>query len=273
MSRVLFSIFCLLAVAAAAVADDAVSPKETITLFNGKDLTNFYTWLNAPPGEKQVLGKNNDPKKVFSVVTEDSKPAIRVSGEVFGCFTTEKEYRDYHLIVEFKWGQKTFPPREKATRDSGILLHCIGEDGAAGGSWMESIECQMIEGGTGDFILVAGKGKRPKITATVRKDGNQWYFDPKGEAREFTGGRINWYGRDPAWKDTLGYRGPNDVEKPVGEWNTLECVCNGDRITNILNGKVVNEGTKAFPTSGKILFQSEGAELFFRKIELHPVKK
>lgn len=262
----------LLVFALSAVADDAVAPKEPIVLFNGKDLTNFYTWLNAPQGEKQRLGKNNDPKKVFTVVTEDGKPAIRVSGEVFGCFTTEKEYKDYHLVVEFKWGKKTFPPREKATRDSGILLHCIGEDGAAGGSWMESIECQMIEGGTGDFILVGGKGKRPKITATVRKDGNQWYFDPKGEPRKFTGGRINWYGRDPKWKDTLGFRGPNDVEKPVGEWNRIECVCSGDKITNILNGKIVNQGNKAFPTAGKILFQSEGAELFFRSIELRPVK-
>jgi hypothetical protein len=219
------------------------------------------------------LGKNNDPKKVFSVVTEDDKPAIRVSGEVYGCFTTEEEYTNYHLIVEFKWGKKTFAPREKATRDSGILLHCIGEDGAAGGSWMESIECQMIEGGTGDFILVGGKGNRPRLTSPVRQDGNQWYYDAKGTPREFKSGRINWYARDPKWKDTLGYRGPDDVEKPVGEWNTLECVCTGDKITNILNGKVVNEGTKPFPTSGKILFQSEGAELFFRKIELHPLKK
>ena len=42
---------------------------------------------------------------------------------------------------------------------------------------------------------------------------------------------------------------------------------------NILNGKVVNEGTKSSHTRGKILFQSEGAEVFFRTIELHPLKK
>jgi hypothetical protein len=234
--------------------------KEKIVLFNGKDLTNFYTWLKG-------IGKNKDPKKVFTV--QDNM--IRVSGEVFGCFTTEKEYENYHLVVEFKWGKKTFPPREKATMDSGILLHCVGEDGAAGGSWMESIECQMIEGGTGDFILVGGKGK-PKLTVRAEKRGNQWYYNPKAEPKEFTGGRINWYARDPNWKDVLGFRGKDDVENPAGEWNTLECVCAGDKITNILNGKVVNEGTNASHTRGKILFQSEGAELFFRKIELLPLK-
>lgn len=232
-----------------------------IKLFNGKDLTNFYTYLKG-------VGKNKDEKGVFTV----KDGTIRVSGEIFGCFTTEKEYENYHLVVEFKWGTKTWPPREKATMDSGILLHCVGADGVAGGSWMESIECQMIEGGTGDFILVGGKGK-PKITATVKQIGKQWYYDPKGETKEFTGGRINWWGRDPEWKDVKGFRGKQDVEKVAGEWNTLECICDGDKITNILNGVVVNAGTKASHTKGKILFQSEGAEVHFRKIDLLPLKK
>ncbi len=233
-----------------------------IKLFNGKDLTNFYTYLKG-------MGKNNDPKKVFTV--QDGM--IRVSGEIWGCFTTEKEYENYHLVTEFKWGEKTFAPRDKATRDSGILLHCVGEDGAAGGSWMESVECQIIEGGTGDFILVKGKGPGVKLTARAEMIGKQWYYNPKAEPKEFTGGRINWYGRDPMWKDVLGFRGAQDVEKAVGEWNTLECICAGGKVTNILNGKVVNEGTNSSHTKGKILFQSEGAELFFRRIDLKPLTK
>src|SRR6516225_1723306 len=99
-----------------------------IHLFNGKDLTNFYTYLAAPNGEKQKLGKNNDPKKVFTVVDG----AIRISGEVFGGLITEREYGDYRMIVEFKWGEKTFKPRENNARDSGILIHCSGEDGSVG---------------------------------------------------------------------------------------------------------------------------------------------
>jgi hypothetical protein len=249
------------------------APAQTVTepikLFNGKDLTNFYTYLRK-------LGKNNDPSNVFTV----KDGMIRVSGEIFGCFTTEKEFENYHLVCEFKWGEKTWPPREKATRDSGILLHCVGADGAAGNdAWMESIECQMIEGGTGDFILVGGKG-RPTMSANVefratpsgQDKKKQAYYHPEGSAMKFTGGRINWYGRDPDWKDVLGFRGKQDVERPAGEWNTLECICAGDKITNILNGKVVNAGFGASHTKGKILFQSEGAEVFFRRIELLPVK-
>src|SRR5207249_4611018 len=81
---------------------DAVAPKEVTPLFNGKDLTNFYTFLKG-------YGKNSDPKKVFSVVDG----VIRVSGEVDGGLITEKDYENYRLVVQYKWGSKTWPPREK----------------------------------------------------------------------------------------------------------------------------------------------------------------
>jgi hypothetical protein len=259
---------CLVAVALLVTPAAADTPKEPIKLFNGKDLTNFYTWLK---GE----GKNVDAKKVFTV----KDGMIRVSGEVFGCFTTEKEYENYHLVVEFKWGEKTFPPREKGARDSGILVHCVGEDGAAGGSWMESVECQMIEGGTGDIILVKGKNQ-PSIKAEVELKETppgskkmQSYYKPGGELKTFKGGRVNWHGRDVNWDDMLGFRGKDDVEKKVGEWNTLEVIAAGDTLTFILNGKIINKGVECSHTHGKILFQSEGAEVFFRRIDLLPLKK
>ena len=234
---------------------------KAIKLFNGKDLTNFYTFLKK-------YGKNNDPEKVFTV----KDGMIRISGKVFGGLVTEKDYENYHLIVEFKWGKETWPPRKNRAMDSGILLHCVGEDGAAGGVWLESIECQMIEGGTGDFILVKGKNQ-PTLTVRAEKRDGQFYYNPKAEPVDFKGGRINWFARDPAWKDEQGFRGKKDVENPPGEWNRLECSCFGSNITNILNGKVVNRGKNSSHTRGKILFQSEGAEVFFRRIDLRSLKK
>src|SRR5215475_7138507 len=100
MLRSLMLTFCVLALCAASAAAEPVT--KPIKLFNGKDLTNFYTYL-------QRIGKNKDEKGVFTV----KDGAIRVSGELFGCFTTEKEYENYHLVTEFKWGTKTWPPREK----------------------------------------------------------------------------------------------------------------------------------------------------------------
>ncbi len=271
---------CLLGLGVLVEKGSAEPVTKEIKLFNGKNLDNFYTYLGSPKKGEKPYGKNNDPEKVFTVVHPrvEDRLAIRVSGKVFGGFVTEKEYENYRLVVEFKWGQKTWPPREKATMDSGILLHCVGADGAAGGVWLESIECQMIEGGTGDFILVRGKNT-PSLTVeaefrpTGSFGGKQAYYKPGAPPVKFTSGRINWFARDPDWKDVLGFRGDKDVEKKAGEWNTLECVCAGDTITNILNGVVVNRGTGASHTKGKILFQSEGAEVFFRRIDLLPLKK
>ena len=232
---------------------------EPIFRFNGKDLAGFYPYLRD-------RGRD-DPNKVFSV----RDGMICISGQEFGGLTTQDEFHDYHLIVEWKWGERTWAPRKDKARDSGILVHCVGADGAAGGNWMESQECQVIEGGSGDFIMVAGRGK-PSLTCETRVGPDrQLYFEKGGKAVTRNSGRFNWWGRDPAWKDELGFRGGRDVEKPAGEWNRMEVVCDGDSITTILNGYVVNIGTKSSLTRGKILFQSEGAEILFRKIEVRPL--
>jgi hypothetical protein len=234
---------------------------EPILRFNGKDLTGFYVFTKQ--------GGYEDPKHVFTV--DDGM--IRVSGEDWGGFVTCGNYSDYHLVVEWKWGEKTWPPRQDKARDSGILLHCVGPDGAAGGQWMQSQECQIIEGGCGDLILVGGKGRPSLSCQTRRGPDKQLYFEKGGELVTRDQGRFNWWGRDPNWKDVLGFRGSRDVEHPAGQWNRIEVICDGDTITNIVNGYVVNVGTKSSLTEGKILFQSEGAEIFFRKVEIRPLKK
>ena len=103
----------------------------TIKLFNGRDLDGWYTWLRE--------ARYDDPAHVFSVVDGQ----LRISGEQWGGVATRKAYRDYHLIFEWRWGQKTWGSREKASRDSGVLIHGVGEDGAYSKTWLESIESQI----------------------------------------------------------------------------------------------------------------------------------
>lgn len=239
----------------------AVRSGEPVLRFNGKDLTGFYTFTKDHHYE--------DPLHVFTI--KDGE--LHISGEEFGGVVTCGNFRDYHLIVEFKWGEKTVKPREGKARDSGILLHCVGPDGAAGSGWMESIECQIIEGGCGDLLMVGGREK-PSLTCEVRKgDDGQLYYEKGAPAVTRDGGRFNWWGRDPKWKDVAGFRGSRDVEKPHGEWNRMEVICAGDTITNIVNGYVVNVGTRSSLTEGKILVQSEGAEIIVRTIEVRPLQK
>ena len=77
--------------------------------------------------------------------------------------------------------------------------------------------------------------------------------------------------RDPYWKDVKGFRGGKDVEKPTGEWNRMEIVAKGDKVSITVNGVLVNEAFNVVPSRGRIQLQSEGAEIFFRKVELEPL--
>jgi len=255
---------CLLLTPALLPAQDAIKPTARIKLFNGKDLTGWYTWLRDYRFE--------DPNKVFTV----NDKMIRISGQDWGGLTTKQAYRDYHLIVEWRWSGKTWKPREDRARDSGILVHATGEDGAYNKTWLESIESQIIEGGVGDFIMVGGRNK-PKLTADVRQGGpgdeREFYWQKGGKPMTRDSGRFDWWGRDPDWEDKINFRGKQDVEKPMGKWNRQAVICYGDTITNIVNGKVVNYGYQSSHTSGKIQIQSEGAEILIRKIEIRPIRK
>lgn len=229
----------------------------TIDLFNGKDLSGWYTYIKGK-------GRNSDPHQVFTV----HDGMIHITGEDYGCITSEKEFDNYSLEVEYKWGEKTFFPRVNNARDNGILLNSVGADGGFDNTWMHSIECQIIEGGTGDFIVVGDGTNNYSISSTVReeKEPETYFFDQNGEPVTIRKGRINWYARDPEWLDTKNFRGKNDIEKPVGEWNMLRCIVESDSITIFLNGTLVNKASSVKPSRGRIQIQSEGAEIFFRKV-------
>jgi hypothetical protein len=234
----------------------------TIHVFNGKDLTGLYKWIKD-------RGRDNDPKDVFTV----KDGMLRISGEGMGCVTSTDEFENFRVIMEFKWGEMTWAGRKEAARDSGMLVHSKGEDGAYSGVWMHSIECQMIEGGTGDLLVVGDGSDAFQLTAPTAPelDNNCAVYKSGGQPRTITSGRINWWGRDPEWKDVKGFRGKQDVEKAVGEWNRYECVAQGDKITIILNGVTMNECNNVKPHKGRLQIQSEGAEVFVRRLDMVPL--
>ncbi|MGH9158441.1 MAG: 3-keto-disaccharide hydrolase [Vicinamibacteraceae bacterium] len=253
----------------------AITPTTTTKLFDGRSLAHFDTWL--------VDEHTADPLGVFSVVDEvDGAPAIRISGQQWGGLLTKEAYRDYRLIVEYRWGGATWGERKARTRDSGVLLHAQGRPGNTekdfNGPWLRSIEFQIIEGGVGDIILVSGYSNsgqpiRPSLTATTRtdRDGEDVY-DPRGTPKVFSSGRINWWGRSEDWEDRLGMRGPKDVESPGLQWTRLEAVADGRNLRYFVNGTRVNAASEASVADGKIMLQAEGAEILFRRIDLEPLR-
>jgi hypothetical protein len=248
--------------------DDPITPTdEPIILFNGKDLTGLYPWLKETGRE--------DPKKVFTA----HDGMIHASGEDNGYLATERSYKDYRLVVEYKWGERT--DGGKYVRNSGVLLHGTGADGAHGGVWMGSVEVQLAQGCVGDLIVIPGKTPDDKpvevsLTADTVK-GSDGHARWKGEAKEggtqrtFTGGQLWWFNHEPGFEELIDTRGKDDVDSPLGEWTRVECVCDGGRIAVFINGHKVNECYDVRPSSGKILLQCEGFEVYFRRFELHPV--
>jgi hypothetical protein len=221
MKRILLACFLL-----ASHFVNAQSVAKVQTLFNGTDLKGWYSFFNSK-------GKNNDPDKVFTVHDK----LLHITGQEFGYIATEKSYKDFHLVVEFKWGTKKFAPRAADTtkRDNGICFFVPAD--AKDKVWPKSIECQIQEGDVGDIWLidyttVVVDGKR-----TVAKDYNR-------------------------------VQKKKDGEKPNGEWNRVEVIANKGKLTYIVNGIVVNEAESPSETEGKILVQSEGAEIYYRKIEI-----
>jgi 3-keto-disaccharide hydrolase len=271
-NQLIFSLILLFTSTTFCIADDvakekAIVPDKVIKVFNGKDLDGLYTWMRDT--------KYEDPRQIFTV----KDGILHISGDGYGGVITKNNYKNYHVIVEYRWGDKTWGARVDKTKDSGLLVHGVGRDGGYGNTWLHSIEAQIIEGGVGDFILVRGTnedGTHPPMSMDAKvvkdRDGENCWSE-EGELKTFHSGRINWYGRDPDWKDVLGFRGMVDVESPGEEWTTLEVICDGDKVTNIVNGVKVNEGTKVVPSYGKILIQTEMAELYVRKWEIWPVGK
>ncbi len=211
---------------------------------------------------------------MFSVVDGE----LRISGEGLGYLATRRSFRDYRLVVEYRWGDRNHGERAGKARDSGIFLHARGPHGNSfdgGGAFMAAIECQVMEGCVGDLMLIRGRGEDGewlplRLTTDVgeERDAAGWpYWRPDGEP--FTlerWGRINWRAKDRAWQDRLGFRGARDPDSPAREWTRIECVCRGDRILIRVNGELVVTARDVHPTSGKILLQCEGSEIFFRRV-------
>src|SRR5581483_7659866 len=98
------------------------------SLWNGKTFEGWTTWMQRPEPTSNVpglardasgrytepIGPGRDPLKVFTIEPDydDGQPAIHISGEVFGELRTTRSFENYHLKLQFKWGQKRWPPRD-----------------------------------------------------------------------------------------------------------------------------------------------------------------
>ena len=269
-------------VAVAMMSVNAQAKNAEWTHLLDKDLSQWNTYLGFPNPETDIkglpkdaegnytqpIGHGKDEKGVFTVSINDGEPVLRVSGEIYGSVYTRKEFENYHLVLQYKWGSKKWKPRLDLELDTGILYHARGEHGVDyWKAWALSQELQIMEQSTGDWWQIADS----KIDIRCEKpEGAEVHiYNPKAELLSFGPGGVG-----------ITCRRSHDREKPKGEWNTVELITYGDKSLHIVNGEVVmalsnsrytRDGKVLSLTKGKILLQSEAGEAFFKGIKLKSI--
>jgi hypothetical protein len=184
------------------------------------------------------LDKRPDGKKPFVV-----RDGMLVSlGRPGGHLLTDDEFSNYRLTVEYRFAAKP--------GNCGVLVHA-SKPRALYEMFPQSIEVQMESGNAGDFWCIREDIAVPDMEQR-RGPKERWGTDGNKLRRikNLTDGS----------------------EKPPGEWNTMVVECVGDKVKVWVNGTLVNHGSKATATKGKIALQAEGSEVEFRKVELEPIK-
>jgi hypothetical protein len=239
------------------------------SIFNGKDLSGWDVYIAPPADSIPPPGLNNDPAHVFSVVDTDGEGALRVSGEIFGGISTAREFENYHLTIQFKWGENKIASFKDRKRDSGILYHAVGPHGVDARAWMRSQELQIQEGDCGDYWGVAGGAF--DVPASKNEMDQYIYND--------TSKLIKFSATSEAGRRCI--KNP-DAEMPTGEWNTVDLYCYGDSSVHVVNGVVVMKlfrsrqedgGLETRLAKGKIQLQSEGCEVYYRRMIVEHLKK
>jgi hypothetical protein len=182
-----------------------------------------------------TAGKQTNAENLFHV----DKKMIRLYGDKIGYLMSEKSFSNFQLIVEFKWNTDSTFSKKSTKKNSGIMYLVPSETPDV--LWPKGIQFQIKEGATGDFVLLQ--------EVMINVNGKQTEAGKSVTSARFA-----------------------DAEKPFGEWNTAVITSSNGKITQQLNGKLVNEGTNATIKEGRILLQYEGYPIDFRKIVLKEIK-
>ena len=192
--------------------------------YNGSQPTDAAGKPLAPLG----LFPGLDPHAVFTLQQQGGETVLRVSGEIYGALTSKQTFRNYHLTLQYRWGEKKWPPRLQKLKDSGILYHANGPHGQEYfRSWMLSQEFQIMQGHTGDYWQQANSA------IDVRA------FQPEGEMNAVADTIQPFLATGRASGGPGFVMRQRNAEQPDNQWNTVELICFEGQSLHIVNGQVV----------------------------------
>lgn len=233
-----------------------------IDLFNGRNLDGFYTFL-------QRSGRDSDPKgyiRIENGLLHIMANEVTSENAEAGYICTHREFSNCRIRVEFKWGEKRYPPRLEAKRDNGLIYHVVGPDAV----WPVCAECQIQETDCGDVFLLGG---------TTGTTGSLTNFNPgRGPAATPPAAAA---GVAPATPNprVRGNRILKEGDFEIrNDWNVIDVIVQNDRSAHLVNGRIVNAlnnirqpdpnapGQFLPLMRGKIAVQVEYAEIWYRRI-------
>jgi hypothetical protein len=197
---------------------------DPVALFNGKSLDGWEAYL-----------VEDDVKMADVWSVEDGM--IICKGQPFGYIYTTKSYKNYKLVVEWRWAPGKTPS------NSGVLLRITGEHQFL----PKCAEAQLQFGNAGDIWAFTG-------------------FEVEGNPARM---------RDVKNHELLGnFSGVGKIannEREPGEWNRYEITFDDEVLSLVVNGVQVNVASGLDVVAGQIGLQSEGGEIHFRTVELTPL--
>lgn len=226
-------------------------------LFNGRDTTGWYSYFPSHGIDRDPLGVFKvDGDTVHILDVDTAQPGLE-----FGYLATHREYENFHLRFEYRWGTKQFI----GFKDSGFFIHAVGPDML----WPRSQECQVMEGDSGSMYMFDYATSETTIDPAnpdpTYLEGGAPYRTPRNPNPNY-----------PRVSHNMAY-------DSATEWNTVEVIAIGETSEFIVNGRVTlrtsarrqphpdapDDPARDVPlVRGRLVLQEEGAEVLFRNIEL-----
>lgn len=202
------------------------------------DAHDLGLWKPVVPDGGTLIGVG--PRSEFSLVTLDGAPALRATGTGLGSVESDREFENFHLRFEYRWGSA------EGDHLASVRYHCTGVVGSKGTHGMQ--------------LHLQRAGSYMRLNDLLRVD-----------VGAVDGGAV-----EPLRPGGQRINTEANTEAPVGRWNKAALVCVGDWSVHVINGTPVlalARSRRADPpdeplTRGRIRFQSVKGEIFFRKIEI-----
>jgi hypothetical protein len=195
---------------------------------------------NLSMNDWYAFTKTSTERIESSKVYEFTDGMIRMHGDNIGYLITKKSYKNFELSLDYRWNMEEKFHRGDSKKNSGVMYNIPAD--SPDNIWPKGIQFQIKENTTGDFIFL------DRVTAKVN-----------GELIEAGASVVS-----PKFSSN---------EKSYGEWNTIVIQSFNGKITQYLNGKLVNECVEASSVEGKISLNYEGSPIDFRNIQLKNIPK